>query len=131
MTRPNVIVDYGYGGRGLRWHHRLHWFHGDVGDSASVVQDLPGVSAYGSGREIFKMFYTQPKQRCDQVPTQALSHLWRFGFPFPSVFLFPLSPSFLGKPLAKRTYAVSSVEDLRLNNLNEVTTDALPAGMFL
>ena len=43
----------------------------------------------------------------------------------------PLSPSVSGKTLAKKTHAVSSVEDLRDNYLNEVTTDALPAGMVL
>ena len=33
--------------------------------------------------------------------------------------------------MAKKTCAVSSVEDLRVNYLNEGTTDALPAGMVL
>lgn len=47
------------------------------------------------------------------------------------ILVFPLSPSFTGKPLAKKTYAISSIEDLRVNYLDEVTTDALSAGMFL
>ena len=75
------------------------------------------------------MFHSQRKQRCCQVLPQAVSHLWRFGFHYPG--LMPLSPSVSGKTLAKKTHAVSSVEDLRDNYLNEVTTDALPAGMVL